>query len=151
MADPNDTQLSDAVTKEFTAAGYKADHIATILARQESLKHERVRDQETWVTIHREHLLPETLDAYQLPWEWDEEDPNYIIIKHWFSRDVQEELFAHTRRLRKQRLDGLQADLGDYELIEKNRDRKRHDEVLGYFRGRGQKPKKRYAYAKGRV
>lgn len=87
MADPNDTRLSDAVTKEFTAAGYKADHIATILARQESLKHERVRDQETWVTIHREHLLPETLDAYQLPWEWDEVS-NYPFTNQTFASDT---------------------------------------------------------------
>lgn len=74
MPDPNDdTQLSDAVIKEFEAAGYIADHIATIIARQESLKHERIQGQgETWVRIHREHILPETLDAYQIPWEWDE-------------------------------------------------------------------------------
>lgn len=72
MSDHNDAHLSDAVTKEFTAAGYKDDHIAIILARQESLKHERTRDQgETWVKIHRGQILPETLDAYQLPWEWD--------------------------------------------------------------------------------
>lgn len=25
----------------------------------------------TYVKVHRKHLLPATLDAYQLPWEWD--------------------------------------------------------------------------------
>lgn len=25
----------------------------------------------TYVKVHREHLCPETLDAYELPWEWD--------------------------------------------------------------------------------
>ncbi|BCR90975.1 uncharacterized protein ACHE_60861S [Aspergillus chevalieri] len=150
MSDHNDAHLSDAVTKEFTAAGYKDDHIAIILARQESLKHERTRDQgETWVKIHRGQILPETLDAYQLPWEWDKNDPNFIILKRWISEDVQEELFAHTRRLREQRLGGLQAGLADYERIRKRKkDRKRHDEILRYFGERAQ-PKRRYTYVKG--
>ncbi|KAL4950086.1 hypothetical protein BDW69DRAFT_187703 [Aspergillus filifer] len=54
--------------------------------------------------VHRKHLLPDTLEAYQLPWAWDEEDGKYIIIKTWFSEEVQEELFAHSRRLRESRL-----------------------------------------------
>lgn len=31
-------------------------------------------------------------------------DSNYIIIKQWISEDFQEELFAHTRRLREGKL-----------------------------------------------
>lgn len=31
-------------------------------------------------------------------------DSNYIIIKQWVSEDFQEELFAHTRRLREGKL-----------------------------------------------
>ncbi|KAJ5899087.1 hypothetical protein N7495_003831 [Penicillium taxi] len=54
----------------------------------------------TWIKVHRKHLLPETLLAYGLPWEWDERDSNYIIIKRWIDDDFQETLFAHTRRLR---------------------------------------------------
>jgi hypothetical protein len=65
-------------------------------------------------------LLPETLLAYNLPWDWDEvssnpiqtvlpssntkpllqRDSNYIIIKKWVTEDFQEELFAHSRRIR---------------------------------------------------
>lgn len=86
MSNPNDTQLSDAVTKEFMAAGYKAEHIATILARQESLKHEKPLGQgEVWVKIHREHLLPETLDVYQLPWEWEEVSYYHLTIQNFAS------------------------------------------------------------------
>jgi len=48
--------------------------------------------------------LPETLDYFQLPWEWDERDTEYIIIKHWVNEDFQEELFEHTRQLREHRL-----------------------------------------------
>jgi hypothetical protein len=58
--------------------------------------------------------------AYNLPWDWDEvssspiqtsltssnintslqRDTNYIIIKKWVTEDFQEELFAHSRRIR---------------------------------------------------
>jgi hypothetical protein len=58
--------------------------------------------------------------AYNLPWDWDEvssssiqkpppssnnnpllqHDSNYIIIKKWVTEDFQEELFAHSRRIR---------------------------------------------------
>ncbi|GKZ18434.1 hypothetical protein AbraIFM66951_003175 [Aspergillus brasiliensis] len=58
----------------------------------------------TWIKVHHKHLLPETLIAYRLPWDWDELDSNYIIIKQWISEDFQEELFAHSRRLREGKL-----------------------------------------------
>ncbi|KAJ5107900.1 hypothetical protein N7456_004575 [Penicillium angulare] len=54
----------------------------------------------TWIKVHRKHLLPETLLAYNLPWDWDEHDSNYIIIKRWVTEDFQEELFGHTKRIR---------------------------------------------------
>jgi len=25
----------------------------------------------TYIRVHRSHLCPDTLDAYNLPWEWD--------------------------------------------------------------------------------
>ncbi|KAJ5623315.1 hypothetical protein N7490_011920 [Penicillium lividum] len=34
-----------------------------------------------------------------LPWAWDENDSNYIIIKRWVTEDFQEELFLHTKRI----------------------------------------------------
>jgi len=58
----------------------------------------------TLAQVHRKHLLPETLLAYNLPWDWDERDSNYIIIKRWITEDFQEELFAHTRRIREGKL-----------------------------------------------
>ncbi|PLB46527.1 hypothetical protein P170DRAFT_477408 [Aspergillus steynii IBT 23096] len=53
----------------------------------------------TWIKVHRTHLLPETLDQYKLHWVQDEHDSNYIVIKQWLSEDFQDELFAHTRRI----------------------------------------------------
>ncbi|KAJ5480061.1 hypothetical protein N7530_005570 [Penicillium desertorum] len=50
--------------------------------------------------VHCKDLLPETLNAYKLPWDWDEYDANYIVIKKWIDEDLQEDLFADTRRIR---------------------------------------------------
>ncbi|KAI4277132.1 MAG: hypothetical protein LQ337_002005 [Flavoplaca oasis] len=57
----------------------------------------------TYLKVHRNHLSPDTLDAYDLPWEWDESDSNYIIIKRWISENDQDKLFDHTKKLREQR------------------------------------------------
>lgn len=58
------------------------------------------REKTTFIRVHRKYLLPATLDAFKLPWEWDDRDGNYIIIKQWISEDFQEELFEHSRKLR---------------------------------------------------
>ncbi|KAF9895430.1 hypothetical protein FE257_000336 [Aspergillus nanangensis] len=60
--------------------------------------------QTTWIKVHRKYLLPDTLIAYQLPWDWDESDGNYIVIKQWINQDLQDQLFAHTRRIREGKL-----------------------------------------------
>ncbi|KAL8654959.1 MAG: hypothetical protein Q9226_003226 [Calogaya cf. arnoldii] len=57
----------------------------------------------TYVKVHRKHLSPDTLDAYDLPWEWDTGDSDYIIIKRWIDEDDQDKLFEHTRKLREER------------------------------------------------
>ncbi|KAJ5817461.1 Glucose-methanol-choline oxidoreductase N-terminal [Penicillium robsamsonii] len=53
----------------------------------------------TWTRVHRDYILPKTLEAFGLPWDWDEDDTNFLIIKKWIADDIQELLFAHTRRL----------------------------------------------------
>ncbi|KAL8953059.1 MAG: hypothetical protein Q9222_001052 [Ikaeria aurantiellina] len=58
----------------------------------------------TYIKVHRKHLSPETLDAYDLPWEWDDRDSNFVVIKRWINENDQDKLFEHTRRLREQRL-----------------------------------------------
>ncbi|KAL8776140.1 MAG: hypothetical protein Q9213_008380 [Squamulea squamosa] len=64
-------------------------------------------DRPTYIKVHRKHLSPDTLDAYDLPWEWDEPDTDYMIIKRWINENDQDKLFEHTRRLREQREDKL--------------------------------------------
>ncbi|KAA8644603.1 hypothetical protein EYZ11_010922 [Aspergillus tanneri] len=83
--------------KEKDKDGDKSDH-----EKKDKEKDEHQRT--TWIKVHRKHLLPDTLIAYRLPWDWDDLDSNYIIIKQWITEDFQEELFAHTRRLREGKL-----------------------------------------------
>lgn len=93
--------------------------------------------------VHRKHLLPDTLIAYHLPWDWDEVsylplpsssidntiltsqfDGNYIIIKQWISEDFQEELFAHTRRIRDGRLVSENShNLTELKVNDRNKDK----------------------------
>lgn len=68
--------------------------------KEKEEKEKAEKEKTTWIKVHRKHLLPETLLAYNLPWEWDERDSNYIIIKRWVTEDFQEELFSHTKRIR---------------------------------------------------
>ncbi|KAL8856198.1 MAG: hypothetical protein Q9178_007163 [Gyalolechia marmorata] len=57
----------------------------------------------TYIRVHRKHLSTRTLDAYQLPWEWDQirqDDLDCMIIRRWLTEDDQDKLFEHTRKLR---------------------------------------------------
>lgn len=51
----------------------------------------------TWIKVRTKHLSPETLDFYNLPWEYYGEE--YILIRQNISHELQEELFMHTREL----------------------------------------------------
>ncbi|CAG8909498.1 unnamed protein product [Penicillium egyptiacum] len=114
-------QAEEAIkkAKEFRdhlrSIGYSEEEIDAIInkkkneeKKKEEKKKEEKKEEEkkkeetklTWIKVHRKHLMPDTLIAYGLPWDWDEHDANYIIIKKWIDDDFQEQLFAHTRRLR---------------------------------------------------
>lgn len=54
----------------------------------------------TYIRINLKHILPETLNHYNLPWEYDPDQRDYLLIKQYISHELQDELFAHTRRLR---------------------------------------------------
>lgn len=58
----------------------------------------------TWVKSHIRYLVPETLDYYGLPWGYDPKDEDYILIKENVPRDLQEELFLHTKRFKREHL-----------------------------------------------
>ncbi|KAL9035654.1 MAG: hypothetical protein Q9214_006481 [Letrouitia sp. 1 TL-2023] len=49
----------------------------------------------TYIRVQRKYLSPETLDAYGIPWEWDE---------RWVPEHDQDILFEHTRKIREGRI-----------------------------------------------
>ncbi|KAL8974685.1 MAG: hypothetical protein Q9197_001089 [Variospora fuerteventurae] len=57
----------------------------------------------TYVRVHRKWIEPDTLDAYDLPWEWEDQDREYFRIRRWIHQDDQNKLFEHTRLLREDR------------------------------------------------
>ncbi|KAJ9626528.1 hypothetical protein H2203_004161 [Taxawa tesnikishii (nom. ined.)] len=54
--------------------------------------------------VHREYLDVDTLRYYEIPYEYDRANPDYIIILREMDKYETEVLFEHTRRLRKGRL-----------------------------------------------
>lgn len=105
-----DKAFRERVRLEFGRAGYSEESIDKILAKGEKGEkaqgHKTIMDvsRPTYIKVHRKHLSPETLDVYELPWEWDPQNSNYILIKRWIPEHDQDKLFDHTRRLREGRL-----------------------------------------------
>ncbi|KAI4217015.1 MAG: hypothetical protein L6R36_009316 [Xanthoria steineri] len=64
---------------------------------------EQQYDKPTYLKAHVKHMDTETLEAFNLPWEWDDRDSSYIIIKQWLNEDDQERLFEDSRERRHQR------------------------------------------------
>ncbi|KAF1826169.1 uncharacterized protein K489DRAFT_108610 [Dissoconium aciculare CBS 342.82] len=54
----------------------------------------------TFPKIRREYLAAETLAHFNLKWEYDRDNDDYIIILRHLTREETELLFEHTRRLR---------------------------------------------------
>ncbi|KAL8831752.1 MAG: hypothetical protein Q9191_000680 [Dirinaria sp. TL-2023a] len=69
-----DKAFRERVRIEFGAAGYSEESIEKILAKGEKGHGKKtIMDvsRPTYIKVHHRHLSPETLDAYELPWEWD--------------------------------------------------------------------------------
>ena len=54
----------------------------------------------SYMRINRARILPETLAYYGLPWEFDSQDIDYILVKVELSHSEMEVLYEHTRRLK---------------------------------------------------
>lgn len=73
----NDKAFRERVKTTFAAAGYSDESIERILEKEGKGKNEgqkKIMDlsRPTYIKVHRKHLSPDTLDAYSLPWEWDD-------------------------------------------------------------------------------
>ncbi|CAD6566185.1 MAG: hypothetical protein ASARMPRED_008581 [Alectoria sarmentosa] len=113
-----DEEFRERVKKTFGQAGYDEESIEKILKKGEKGekgekgkehgkgKEIKIKDltRPTYIKVHRKHVSPETLDEYNLPWEWDERDSNYIVIKQWIPEQDQIVLFDHTKKLRERKL-----------------------------------------------
>ncbi|TKA28695.1 hypothetical protein B0A50_03022 [Salinomyces thailandicus] len=57
-----------------------------------------------YAKVHRDYLSIDTLIYYDVPYEFDRNDPNFIIILREMDKYETEVLFEHTKRLRSGRL-----------------------------------------------
>lgn len=108
-------ELDKKVDEQFRAklaeAGYSPSEIEDIInhkAEHDEKKHVNemriARLRPTYIKVHKKYLLPETLDVYRLPWSYDSKDSDYILIEKYVDDDLQEELFAHTKKIRSRKL-----------------------------------------------
>ncbi|PVH95033.1 hypothetical protein DM02DRAFT_675778 [Periconia macrospinosa] len=56
--------------------------------------------QPTYAKVHKKYLSVETLMYYDIPWQYDRINPDYIILLQEMDRKETDVLFEHTRRLR---------------------------------------------------
>ena len=71
-----DEEFRMRVKKTFGEAGYDTESIERILkkeAKGKNVKDLKVKDltRPTYIKVHQKHVSPDTLDEYNLPWEWD--------------------------------------------------------------------------------
>ncbi|EEH41537.2 hypothetical protein PAAG_03100 [Paracoccidioides lutzii Pb01] len=98
-----DKEFETRARATLAKAGYTNDQITAILkgeGKSIATPIARPTQKPTYIKVSHHHISPETLDAFQIPWEWDDRDGGFILIKRMISDDVQEDLFEHTRTLR---------------------------------------------------
>lgn len=80
----------ERVKTTFAAAGYSDESIEEILEKDGTGKEVQKKivnlKRPTYIKVNRKHLSPDTLDAYSLPWEWD--DVSYLSIYLALSRNI---------------------------------------------------------------
>lgn len=77
-----DEEFERRVKKTFGQVGYDEESIQKVLEKAEKgekVHHKKCKEankildlrRPTFVKVHRKHISPETLDAFDLPWQWD--------------------------------------------------------------------------------
>ncbi|KIY01174.1 uncharacterized protein Z520_02726 [Fonsecaea multimorphosa CBS 102226] len=94
------------VKEKFMNAGYSPEYIDEVLHKKKAERATLAIDlhRPTYIKVNRKYLLPDTLDHYGLPWEWDPRDEEFIIIKKYIDHSLQDELFEHTRKIKERKL-----------------------------------------------
>ncbi|KAL1604987.1 hypothetical protein SLS60_004530 [Paraconiothyrium brasiliense] len=57
------------------------------------------RDRPTYMRIHKKYIVPSVLDDAYLPWDYDDSDPDYIIIKQYLEHWETDRLFEQSKEL----------------------------------------------------
>ncbi|KAL9092294.1 MAG: hypothetical protein Q9165_004468 [Trypethelium subeluteriae] len=109
-------RADELMAKKLRKAGYTEHEIEKALhppeKKERKVKKETIQavpfhqpfHQPTYPKIHKDYLSVDTLIYYNLPYEFDRADPNYIIILREMDRHETDVLFEHTRRHRGKRL-----------------------------------------------
>ncbi|KAJ4305064.1 hypothetical protein N0V90_000594 [Kalmusia sp. IMI 367209] len=125
-----DKRIDEEMRKRLARFGFQENQIQAMLNPEltENIQKQRVlnpadpmrkNQQPTYVKVHKEHLSIDTLLYYDIPYEIDRVDPNYIIVLREMESREMEILFEHTRRLRSRATTKL--------LIEERQDRGKSD------------------------
>ncbi|KAK2809941.1 hypothetical protein FQN50_003355 [Emmonsiellopsis sp. PD_5] len=101
-----DKEFEERATATLAKAGYNEEQIKAILKgekdKSKAIARPGPQGKPTFIKVHSHHISPDTLDAYKLPWEYDDRDQNFVVIRQWISDEMQEALFEHTRQLRQE-------------------------------------------------
>ncbi|KAF1968374.1 hypothetical protein BU23DRAFT_572450 [Bimuria novae-zelandiae CBS 107.79] len=103
-------QLEEEMRKRLAHFGFQDNQIQAMIKPEKAAQLQpglapsnplpRLTPQPTYVKVSKEHLAIDTLHYYDIPYEVDRSDPNYIIIMREMEPRETEILFEHTRRLR---------------------------------------------------
>lgn len=77
--------------------------------------------------VHKDYIELKTLEYYQLPWHYDRNDPDFIIIQRDMDKRHTDVLFEHTARIRKGVLLLKPAKKQPKLAMYRKRSRSRHD------------------------
>lgn len=74
-----DKKFAERFVLQLMDAGYSRSQAEKILQAKKMDQEKKEKNsmaidlsRPTWIKVNRKYLVPETLDAYYLPWEWDE-------------------------------------------------------------------------------
>jgi hypothetical protein len=96
----NIAEIEDEIESSRKRRAYEERHKPSTMPRDTSAPAPIQTHVPTYPKIHRKFLDVETLLYYDLPWEYAENQPDYIVILREMNQKETDILFEHTRRLR---------------------------------------------------
>lgn len=126
--------LENAMRKRLAQFGFQENQIQAMVYPERFAQ----RHQPTYAKIRREYLDVETLNYYDIPYEYDM-DPNYIIVLREMSQMETDVLFEHTRMLRSMKRDYNDGEArpsqNEYDFIGRRSKPQHKFNVLQHHRG----------------